>query len=218
MHKVKAQDFGLRCASNYLVPKPYNQGLVTGYLDQVFKEFGGYGIGTQNLTFAEGDRLFGYSVALSLFNNNANFVLNGEGLISTISNGRTKGDAELILDLLTKALACAPEKEKITHSLTFFCHCDFEAPSSMVALMGDILKLKIEALPVAFGLLSNDPMDAILPPNERLRLDIAPSELRKDAVFMSWRFSIKGPINKDFAEGVSKRAKTLASQIGLEMV
>lgn len=218
MHKVTAKDFGLRCVSNFASPKPYDEAFIAAFVSTALHEFAGYGIGAQSFGKSEGDRLFGYWVSISIFNGNATFVLNRDALITSLFNGQSQEDAELIKELLSKAHRCLPELEKITHVMTAFCHAEFADDSSVEKVLRGLLVTNGRVKPVGVSVLSEDSAEAVLSANERLRLDIAPSELKENRLFMSSQFTVRGAVSEEYWTALSPRLKALAGSIGIELV
>ena len=181
-------------------------------------EFGSYGIAAPSFAKQEGDRLFGYGVSFSLFGGNATFVLGRDGLVSSLVNGQSQQDAELIKDLLNRAHKCLPELDKITHLMTAFCHAEFLGADSVEKVFQSLVVATGAVKAIGMSVLSQDAADVLLPPNERLRLYIAPSELRENRLFMSWQFTARGAVSGDYWEALGPRLKALAGTLGIELV
>jgi hypothetical protein len=218
MHKLIAKDFGLRCASNFDVAKPFNYPFIEAFVKAAMREFAGYGIGPNNFARNQGDGLFGYTVSFSLFNGNATFVLNRDGLVSTLSNGQTKADVVLIRDLLDKAHKCIPNPETLSHTMMGFCHAEFQEAGTVDAVLRGVVVTSGPVRPVAVSVVSSDPSEVDLPAKERIRLDIAPSDFRDNHLFMAWHFFARGVLSDDFWKALGPRMGALASSFGIEVV
>ena len=145
MHKVKARDFGLRSVSTLAFPRPYTEELVGGFVSAALQEFASYGVGAQNFAKNEGDRLFAYAVSLSLFNGNATFVLNRDGLVVTLLDGQSDQDAELMKELLRRAHKCLTDLDKVAHLMNGFCHAELAEGDGVDAVFRDLATLKAPA-------------------------------------------------------------------------
>ena len=215
---MTAKNFGLRCVSSFASPRLYDETFLASFVSTALHELAPYGIGAQSFGKSEGDRLFGYWLSISLFNGNATFALNRDGLVSSLVNGQTQEDAELIKDLLHKAHRCLPELEKTKHAMTAFCHAEFVDGSTVEQVFKDLVLTKGAVNPVAVGVISEEPSEALLPSNERLRLDIAPSELKENRLFMSWQMTTRGAVSAESWNALSLRLNALAGSLGIEIV
>ncbi len=218
MHKVRARDFGLTCQSNFATPKPYAEEVVRDFVSTAIREFTSYGVGANSFVKNEGDRLFNYGISLSLLNGNAAFLLGRDGLLSSLAGGQNERDAELIRQLLTRAHRCLPELEKVTHRMTAFCHAEFTEGDELGKLFQELVVVKAGVKAVAVSVLGNDASDLMLAPDDRLRLDVAPSELKEGRLFMAWRFSARGAIPDDYWAAIAPRFKAIAGSLGIELV
>ena len=210
MHKLKAKDFGLRCVSSFDVAKPFNYSYIESFVKSVLKEFAGHGIGPNNFSRAPGDGLFGYVISFSLFNGNATFALNRDGLISNLSNGQTPEDANLISNLLRKALTCLPGQEQLTHTITCFCHGEFVNGGSVESVFRDLVNLDSSLKPISLAFWND------APPAERVRMDIAPSEFRENRLFVGWQVTTRDILSEQFWSSLPPRLEGVAKSIGIE--
>ena len=221
MHRVIPRDFGLRCTSNYKVAKPFNYPFVERFVNTALSEFAGHGIGPNNFARNVNDGLFGYVVSFSLFAGNATFVLNRDGLISTLSNGQSKTDAPIIRDLLQRALNCLPSsQDELSHEMLGFCHGELEGGTGPEQILRELMPATGPNLtkPSALSVVSDCPSEANVPVKDRVWLEIAASIQRDNHLFMGWHFGAKGKLNDAFWSGLGPRLDSVARGIGLEIV
>jgi hypothetical protein len=218
MHKVSVKNFGMRCVSNFAAPKPYSEEVIQSFVSMALQHFANYGIGAQNFSKNESDRLFGYVISFSLFNGNVTFVLNRDGLVSTLLNGESQRDAELLIDLFTGAQKCLPSIEKLTHTINCFCHAQFVGENSVESVFKGMTVTTGPVKAVGITVLSEDPIEALLPVNERLRLEVSPSEVRENHLFLAWRFTASGTITDEYWKEKEPRLRAIAGSLGIDLV
>jgi hypothetical protein len=214
MLKVRPRDFGLRCASNFEVARPFNYAFIEAFVKSALKEFSANGIGPNNFSRSSGDGLFGYVVSFSLFNGNATFVLNRDGLVTTLSNGQTESDVHLIRDLLSKALKCLAPAEPASHVIMGVCNGEFQEPNGLRAVFEDLIKSTSSFIPVSLSVL--EPTSQ--PPVGPVKLEIAQSEFREGHVFMAWHFTAHGSLTDEFWKALRPRLDQVARSVGIEVV
>jgi hypothetical protein len=218
VHKVTAKDFGLRCVSSFAAPRPYDPRLVREFVLAALAEFASYGLGSQNFVKNDGDRLFGYTISFALFGGNATFVLTSDGLNITLLNGQGQRDIDLIKELVTRAHRCVPQPEKLTHLMSGFCHAEFIGENAVENVLKSLTVTTGPVKAVGISVLSDDPAEAALPANERIKLEIAPSELKPNRLFMAWRFPGKGTLTEEYWKVLAPRLASIAGSIGIELV
>jgi hypothetical protein len=198
--------------SNFDVAKPFNYGYIEAFIKSVLKDFSPHGIGPNNFSRAPGDGLFGYLISFSLFNGNATFALNRDGLVSTISNGQTSQDADLIMNVLRKAIKCLPGQEQLTHALTCFCHGEFVEGGGVESVFSELVNLGSTLKPMSLAV-SNEGTAA---PTEQVRMDIAPSEFREKHLFIGWQVTTRDILSDEFWAALPPRLEAVAKSVGIE--
>ena len=216
MRKLNIKEFGLRCVSNFPQPRPYSESVVVDFISAALREFSSYGIAAPNFKKNEGDKLFSYLISISLFNGNVLVELNAFGVVAFFSAGQTERDADIIMEVLGKVHRCISESEKLGHTVAPFCHAEFADGKGSESFF-KALPFQGNAKPVAFGVMSDEPAEAMLPSNKRLRMDIAPSETINDGVFLSWVFSVSGVLTADHTKAMLPKIKALAASIGIDV-
>jgi len=218
MHKLRPKDFGLKCTSSFQVAKPFNYGFIEAFVKTALKEFGNFGIGANNFSRSPpGDGLFGYLVSFVLFNGNASYILNRDGLVITLANGQSKTDLSLIQDLLRRGLRCI-QGEELSHEMMAFCHGEFIGGGNPEEILRNIIPSSGSSKPTALSVMSNEPTETNLPDKDRVWLEIAPSTIRENHLFIAWHFGTQGAITEEFWHALAPRADNVARSIGIEVV
>ena len=212
------KDLGLRCVCQFPAPQLYNDGLISGFISAAQAEFSSYGFGPQNVSKIEGDRLFSYVVSISLFNGNAGFILGRDSLQINILNGQTLRDVALIKELLDKGLNCVPNLKGFTLRMAATCHAVFPDETDVEKYFKTIVIADGPVRQTGATVMSADPGEAMLQPGDRTRLDLAISEVHRNAVFMAYHFTTQHLPTKEFWDGLSPKLDSLAGSFGVDVV
>ena len=217
MFTLSVKQFGLRCASYFDSPIPYTEAYVADLTRKVFSAFQSYGLRPDQLKKMDGDRLFRYSLAFSMFNGNVQFNCDGERLLLEISNGQNQRDAEFIAEFLNKAHECLPERSKSSHEIAAHCHCKFSADQKSEDFFGRFRSISEKVRFVRFVVESGDSKEALLPDHDRIKLSVEPSQVHEGGLFLFWQFNARGVIDEKFLQGKSQELKTLADKLDMNL-
>lgn len=190
---------------------------MAAFVTASLKEFGSFGISAQAFKKNEGDRLFSYFVSFSIINEKVAIELNGNNLTAIFRGGSSQRDAELILQLLQKAHKCMTGPIEWQHSITVFCHAQFAAENGMDSFFNTFSASRGLQI-TTIGGYDSTPTQALLNRSERLDINIVPSELFPNAVFVTWNLPVtKGAFKAEDITAQLPRLKALAESLGLEV-